>query len=286
MMADFGSPREIGVAQYLTLHIEELGDGTAPLPRTRGEFPGSPNVLDADGRLSTGLLTCIVDGIGGMTSGLASLPDWIVTTNLTLRRAADALVGPRGTGALVVEAQTLRRGRSSIVTRCDVTSADGADVATCWLTCAVLTPEGGPPQFERPVPRLERTVPDDPLFRGPPATFFGLEAGSRPGEVLLHAEPRLRNPWGIIHGGATAVVLDHAARGLVTGSADPSAAVDAIVTDLVVHYLSPGRVGPLVATATEIGIDGREHLVRIEVRDRGADGRAVALAMATVLTRG
>lgn len=281
-MADFTAPREIGVAQYLTLHIEELGDGTEPLPRTRGEFPGSPNVFDADGRLATGLLACIVDGIGGMTSGLASLPDWIVTTNLALRRSADALVGSRGTGPLEVGVRVLRRGRSSVVTRCDVTSGDGAAVATCWLTCAVLTPEGGPPPLERPVPRIERVVPTEPIFRSRPETFFGLEAGDRPGRVLLHPEPRLRNPWGIIHGGATAVALDHAARGLVTGEIDPGAESAAIVTDLVVHYMSPGRVGPLVATATPVGRDGDDHLVRVDVRDRGADGRAVALAMTTV----
>jgi len=283
-MAAFNEPREIGVAQYLTLHIEEVGDGTAPLPRTRGEFPGSAVVLDADGRLATGMLTAVVDGIGGMTSGLASLPDWIVTTNLALRRADDALIGPRGTGSLVVDVQVLRRGRSSVVTRADVTSTAGDAVATCWLTCAVLTPEGGPPQFVRPVGRLERIVPDQPIFRAPPAEFFGLEAGSRPGEVVLHPTSRLRNPWGILHGGATAVVLDTAACGLVTDTVDPAVVTDAIVTDLVVHYLSPGRVGPLVARASAVGerSTGTDHLVRVEVRDRGADDRMVALAMTTV----
>ena len=283
-MADFTSPREIGVAQFLLTIIEEIGDGTAPLPRTRGEFAGTPNVLDADGRLDTGLLTCIVDGIGGMTSGLASLPDWIVTTNLALRRATDALSGPRGTGALVLDVQVLRRGRSSVVTRCDVTSEAGDAVATAWLTCAVLTPDGGPPQFVRPVPRLERTVPDDPVFRGPAASFFGLEGTDAPGTVLLHAAPRLRNPWGIIHGGATAMVLDAAARGLVLDTTDAGATPGTIVTDLVIHYLSPGRVGPLVAVATRVGGDDRDHLVRVEVRDHGADDRAVALAMTTVRT--
>ena len=285
-MAGFNQPREIGVAQYVTLHIEEVGDGTDPLPRTRGEFPGSAATLDADGRLETGLLAAMVDGIGGMTSGLASLPDWIVTTNLAVRRADDALVGSRGTGPLVIDVRVLRRGRSSVVTRGDVASEAGDAVATFWLTCAVLTPEGGPPSFERPVARLERIVPDEPIFRAPPAQFFGLEAGDRPGEVLLLPQPRLRNPWGIIHGGATAVALDTAARGLVTDTTDPGAATDAIVTDLVVHYLSPGRVGPLVARATAVDdgpVSGRDdRLVRVEVHDIGADDRPVALAMTTV----
>ena len=106
--------------------------------------------------------------------------------------------------------------------------------------------------------------------------------------MLLHADQRLRNPWGIIHGGATAYALDVAARSLIVGATEPAAATGAIVTDLVIHYLSPGRVGPLVATATRIGGDGgdggdgRDHLVRVEVRDRGADDRAVSLAMTTV----
>ena len=129
-MSGFGSPAEIGVAQYLLMMIEEIGDGTATLPHTVGHFPGTPTTLDADGRLGTDLLTCIIDSIGGMTSGLASLPDWIVTTNLMIRRAPDALTGARGTGELTLNTHVLRRGRSSVVTRVDVADSDGAAVAT------------------------------------------------------------------------------------------------------------------------------------------------------------
>jgi len=281
-MSGFGSPAEIGVAQYLLMMIEEIGDGTAALPHTVGHFPGTANTLDADGRLGTDLLTCIIDSIGGMTSGLASLPDWIVTTNLMIRRAPDALTGAHGTGGLTLDTHVLRRGRSSVVTRVEVADSEGAAVATSWMSCAILTPVNGPPPFNRPVRPFEREVPNDPIFAASPHEFFNLTAGDMPGVALLEIEQRLRNPWGILHGGSSAVVLDAAARSLVLGRATVEPTPEAIVTDLAVHYLSPGRVGPIVATASSKGSRGPDHLVRVEVRDQGADDRLMALAMTTV----
>lgn len=281
-MSGFGSPTEIGVAQYLLMTIEEIGDGTAALPHTRGTFPGAPNTLDADNRLGTAELTCIVDSIGGMTSGLASLPDWIVTTNLMLRRAPDAIAGVAATGPLTLDTHVLRRGRSSVVTQVTTTDSANKLVATAWMSCAVLTPANGPPPFTRPVRPFDRTVPDEPIFKAPPHEFFNLSAGSRPGETHLTVDNRLRNPWGILHGGASAVVLDAAARSLVVGRTTAETTPDAIVTDLALHYLSPGRIGPIIATADLVGRRGADHLVRVEVRDHGADNRLMALAQTTV----
>lgn len=284
-MSSFGNPAEIGLSAYSMLHIDEVGDGSAVLPHTRGEFPAAAHLLDDDGRLPTGLLTSLIDSIGGMTSGLASLPDWIVTTNLSVRRAADALSGPRGTGPLLLDTHVLRRGRSSVVTRIDVTSVVGDPVAIGWMTCAVLTPANGPPPFVRPVRRLDRTVPDDPIFSAPIAEFFALRAPEGPGTIAFEPTERLRNPWGIVHGGATAVVIDAAARSLAVERPTVDPTPDAIVTDLTTQYLSPGRVGPVVATAIEIGRRDDEILVRVEVRDRGADERLMALAMTSVQRR-
>ena len=283
-MAGFNMGEGIGVAMYLAMPILEIGDGTAPLPHTRGEFAVQDHLVDSDGRLGTGLLASIADSIGGMTSGLACLPDWIVTTNLTLRRAPDALAGPRGTGSLTLDTRILRRGRSSVVGRTDVTDQAGNPVATTWMTCAVLTPAGGPPPFTRPVRLDHREVPDDPVFRTSPEEFFALGAGERPGFAVLDVSDRLRNPWGILHGGSVAVVLDAAARSLVASVPAPVPTPGVIVTDLVIHYLSPGRVGPVHAVAEAIGTRGAEVTVRISVRDHGADDRLMALAIATVRT--
>jgi acyl-coenzyme A thioesterase PaaI-like protein len=57
------------------------------------------------------------------------------------------------------------------------------------------------------------------------------------------------------------------------------------VTDLVLHYTSPARVGPVVATGELVGDRGDDHLTRVVVRDHGADDRALVLALATVRRR-
>ncbi len=277
-----GAMRGIGMSHYLPMPIGEIGDGTAPLPTTRGSFTAPAHLVDSDGRLETGMLASLTDSIGGMTSGLACLPDWIVTTNLSLRRSPDALQGSRGTGDLIINTQVMRRGRSSAVTRSTVSDQAGHEVATSWLTCAVLTPAGGPPPFTRPVMLNQHEPSDDPLYRLAPEEFFSLEAGENPGTLLLNPAEHLRNPWGILHGGSVAHLLDSAARALVAGRRDPGPTPGIIVSDLTIHYMNPGRDGPIVAQATAIGTRGRDVLVRVTAHDRGADDRLMNAAVMTV----
>ncbi len=280
-----GNLRGIGMSHYLPMPIVEIGDGSAPLPTTRGRFAAPAHVVDADGRLETGMLASLTDSIGGMTSGLSCLPDWIVTTNLSLRRAPDALAGPRGTGDLQIDTRVMRRGRSSVVTRSTVSDGDGHEVATSWLSCAVLTPAGGPPPFTRPVTMNHHEVDDDPLYRLAPERFFALEAGERPGELLLHPAVHLRNPWGILHGGSVAHLLDTAARCVVADRTEPGPTPGIIVSDLVIHYMNPGREGPVVASASILGQRGHDILVRVTAHDRGADDRLMNVAAMTVRVR-
>jgi uncharacterized protein (TIGR00369 family) len=278
----FGGDRGWGVAAYLAMPIHELTDGSEPYPLLRARFEAPDHLVDADGRTPTGVLAALCDSIGGMACGLASLPDWIVTTNLTLRRPPSSMESGAGGGPLQLDTEVLRRGRSAVVSRTVVTDASGGEVGTAWMTAAVLTPAGGPPAVTRPVRPRQQPTPDDPAYRTRPHEFFALAAGRRPGEVALHLSERMRNPWGILHGGGVAVLLEAAASSAAADVATGRALPEVAVTDLVVHYLSPGRVGPVHATATALGTRGRDHLVRVSVRDHGADDRPVALAVATV----
>jgi acyl-coenzyme A thioesterase PaaI-like protein len=274
--------RGVGMAHYLPMPIIEIGDGSAALPTTRGSFTAPSHVVDADGRLESGMLASLTDSIGGLTSGLACLPDWIVTTNLSMRRSSDALTGARGTGNLTVDTQVMRRGRSSVVTRSTVTDGDNHEVATSWMTCAVLTPAGGPPPFVRPVTLNSYEPNPDPLFLQSPEEFFALEAGDAPGMLLLQPAPHLRNPWGILHGGSVAHLLDNAARCAVAGTRDPGPTPGIIVSDLTIHYMNPGRDGPIVAAATVIGGTDEDILVRVTAHDAGAENRLMNAAVMTV----
>jgi uncharacterized protein (TIGR00369 family) len=277
----FGT-RASGVAAYLGMAVTELSDGTQPLAVLRGPFPAPAHITDADGRTPTGVLAALVDSIGGLASGIACVPDWIVTTNLTLRRAPAALSGPTGTGPLQLDTEVLRRGRSAVVTRTAVSTPDGTAVATGWMTAAVLTPNGGPPVIERPVRPVTLAPVEDPAFATAPPEFFSMRDGRATGEVALDIVERIRNPWGILHGGAMTVLADTAARSAVAGTPALEPTPGLVTSDLITHYLSPGRVGPVVAAARVLGRRGHEHLVRVTVRDHGAADRLLVEAVVTV----
>jgi len=53
-----------------------------------------------------------------------------------------------------------------------------------------------------------------------------------------------------------------------------------ITADVVLHFLAPNRVGPVRAEARAIGTRADGTVLRVEVRDDGAD-RVTALAVVT-----
>src|SRR5207244_9265813 len=112
------------------------------------------------------------------------------------------------------------------------------------LTSAVLVPENGPPQWTRPLSLsagepLPEPVPKVDEWLG--ARAFDATA------VEMPLADSLRNPWGILHGGAVASLVDIAAEHATGG----------VATDVVLHFLAPNRVGPVRATAVPIGAGRR-----------------------------
>ena len=155
------------------------------------------------GNVRAGALLTMADTVGGMCAGLAALPGWVVSTNLMLRTTPAAHRGP-----LALDARILRAGRNAVVTQVQIrdTGAAGSLIADGVLTSAVLEPAGGPPDFPRPMV-LEAPSGPDPVL--PLLEFFGIRPHGD-AAVALEIDDRVRNPWGILHGGATAVLVDAA----------------------------------------------------------------------------
>ena len=106
---------------------------------------------------------------------------------------------------------------------------------------------------------------------------IGLESKERSdGEatVVLHADESHTNPYGSVHGGAIATLVDSA-----MGEAVASAGADAPVKiEMKVTYLEPAQPGELTATAKVRKRGRRITIVEAEVHQ---EDELIALALAT-----
>jgi uncharacterized protein (TIGR00369 family) len=124
--------------------------------------------------------------------------------------------------------------------------------------------------YDRPL-RLSAPVAD-PATTPPLDRYLGIRTVDATA-LAVDVTDQLRNPWGILHGGVTAALVDLAARHATGG---------VTTTDAVLHFLAPGRVGPVVARVLPVGERPDGALVRVEVRDLGAEDRLLASAVVTV----
>ena len=267
------------VSDYFRLERWELpsSGGDDRKPSLGGRAPIDDHQRGPGGGLRTGGLLTNLDSLGGFASGLAALPQWIVTTSLLATVSGLDHVGP-----LRFRADVLRGGRSSVVTALDVVDegADDRHVAAAILTCAILDPGAMDLDFVRPFSMAMPPPQPDPAR---PEEFFCLEPGK--GLVTrLHLEDRLRNPWGILHGGAVAMLADEAAcRAAMAHSPAASGPNGVAAADTVLHYLRPVKVGPVEARCRVLGSLAGRTTVRIEIHDVGSDDRTVTFGSVTVL---
>ena len=251
--------------RYIGMQLREVDDGSGT-PVIEAWAPVKDLVRGPGGGMSAGALLTLADGAGGLCGGLAVLPRWVVSTNLMLRVARPDHVGP-----IRARARVLRVGRrSGVVTGIELRDEGNADalVGEAVLTSAALEPPEGMPLPNRPI----RIDPGPPLeLEGSLRDALGIYEVDPPegydAAVRLDVTDDVRNPWGIVHGGAIAMLVDAVAEAAHAGA----------LTEAVVHFLRPGRVGPIEARARVVGPDVGP--IRVDLVDAGAD-REVALGSA------
>jgi uncharacterized protein (TIGR00369 family) len=263
---DYGGPqtgRE--VSRYVRVELHEVESPESDGPRVVGHAPASAHLRGPAGGVRGGALLTMLDNVGGLCGGLAALPDgWVVSTNLSARTVRLEHVGP-----FRIDARVLRQGRASVVTAVEIRDEGAGDalVVDGVLTSAILVPENGPPSWDRPL----ALGPGEPLVEPVPTIPDWLGAHAiDDATVEMPLAESLRNPWGILHGGAVASLVDLAAEHVAGGA----------TTDVVLHFLAPNRIGPVRAVARTLGSRADGTVLRIEVRDEGA-GRVTALAIVT-----
>jgi acyl-CoA thioesterase len=114
----------------------------------------------------------------------------------------------------------------------------------------------------------------DPLARHLGITLEQVRPGYA--RASMTVGPELLNTVGTAHGGATMALLD-----VVHAAVSNSHGTVAIAQDVHTEFLAAGRPGErLVCEGTEVHRSSRTAVYRIDAR--GADGRAVATALARV----
>jgi uncharacterized protein (TIGR00369 family) len=272
------------VGRYLRLEQWELPppSGSEQFSEIAGRVPVDDHQRGPGGGLRTGALLTAVDSLGGLLAGLTVQPEWIVTTSMMSTIAQVSHRGPLG-----FRGRVLRRGRNAVIVAVDVfdEGLDDRTVAAVTMTSAVLDPgEGMDLKFERPIRVPMEPLDPDPL---PPEEFFCIQSGG--GSVTrLELAERLRNPWGILHGGAVATLADVAAcRAVETERARGGRAVGGghavAASDTVLHYLRPVKVGPVEARCQVLGDGPGRALVKVAIHDLGADDRMTTMGTVAVV---
>jgi len=280
---DAGEPAEADprrhVSDYFRLERWELAgeDGGDRPTSVAGRTPVDPHQRGPGGGLRTGGLLTNLDSLGGFTSGLSVLPQWIVTTSLMATVSELAHIGP-----LRMRADVLRRGRNSVVTSLGVVDEGAGDrhVAAATMSCAVLDPGAMVLHFDRPFHQAMPEASPDPVR---PDEFFCIEPGEGP-VTRLRLEDRLRNPWGILHGGAVAMLADEAACRAAVAAAPAGFGPNGVAaSDVVLHYLRPVKAGPVEARCEVLGRRAGRTTVRVAIHDVGSDDRVVTVGSVAVL---
>ena len=226
------------------VEIERTDSGTSTF------VPLRPDLAAPDGSLRIAAVLMGIDMGAGITAGPAVLPGWTVTADIAAR--------------LVSGARASKPGRTMSVVECRVVDAGADDelVALATANHGVLEPTfdddlrgmtvGGRRVFTPP------TDPDDSL-----ESYFGVDVSAD--DLRIELSERTRNPWGILHGGLTGLLIEQAA--FRAGIAAP--------TDFVTRYLRAVKEGPGEIRVVETIDRGETRLVRVELVDAGTGRVAV-----------
>jgi acyl-coenzyme A thioesterase PaaI-like protein len=246
------------VLRDLELAIDPTGEGSAV-----ARIPLDERMV-AHGEPVPGVLTTVVDALGGHLALSSVLPDWMATSELTTHRWGTP------SGSIVCEGTVLRRGRTNLVVQV-VAHDQVAAFARATLAFSVLPRRADTLEVDpATVPGGMALSPDGERLQGSLTQAIGYEIVADGAQVSL-AE-YVRNSFGALNGGVLAGLTETAAIGASGGT----------VRQLTVHYLRQATVGPVVARRRALGTAGGLTVHEVDALDLGADDRHVAVATAMV----
>lgn len=244
-------------------------------------LPDAPELRDDRGHVHMGLLFTLIDAASGRVALRAAAPRFVATSQISLQSRAPAARGP-----IEARAVPLRSGRASMAIGAEIWAGPprdaeliGEGIATFSFIGDAPTPGGG---ALRSAAGLIGTD-DEPMQLGNresglPAPFLeaiGLRlVDPAAGVAEIALTPYVQNHLNALQGGIIASLAQVAAEqcGRAAGAE--------LLLDLAVQYLSLGRKGPFTSRARVVRERREATAVRVEILDRGAGDRIIAIATA------
>jgi uncharacterized protein (TIGR00369 family) len=271
-----GYPPQDHMIRDLQVSLEVDGTGLSTI-----RAPVVPEICTDQGAMYVGVMATLVDILGGGLSIMAVSPDWSATSGLSIHTTGRAT-----SGEVAATGSVIRTGRTMIVVSVDIYEVTGNSALKSKAIGSAMI------DFSR-LPRRKDTL-EIVIDEGAAEAFqFAVEGSGliRPyldevgmrvlnetaGVVELKMSDYIRNSFRSLQGGIVAILADvagqHAARA-ATGK-------PLITSDLLIHFISQGKVGPFRTKAEVLRAKENTALTRIEVIDTGADDRLITVAMNT-----
>jgi acyl-coenzyme A thioesterase PaaI-like protein len=259
-------------------------DTTRPLPARMGIRPGAAAegvrhltlvpfpALCAAGVVRISVWALMADMVGGWTAEGGTGPDWVFTTDLSVRAPVRRI--PE---RVVATANLLRVGAGNVATDVHLQDERGHSFAYAQLGFARMPRRpGDPPRPDMGSAEVQRRWNRPDVITRPLADEAGcVVVDPARGRVEVELTDELRNPAGAMQGAMVALVGEVAAETL----ASHHLGAPQVVTDLDVRFLAMGRVGPVWTHATFIGAP-TDATIRVELRDRGNGDRLITAFLA------
>jgi uncharacterized protein (TIGR00369 family) len=263
-----GYPPDEHVLRDLGIWIERDAGGS------RAGLEVVPEICNDRRHVRAGALATLVDVGGGESAVHAAGPHWVATSDLVLH-----VTRPVERGAVRVHPTLLRKTRSTLVFEVALRDAEQEPVGLATMTFAALPTRisGRRMGVGADEPRTEFARPGSG-FRAPLVERTGARClDAAQGVFELRLSPYVVNSLGGLQGGMVALLVDLAAE----AAAREATGEPCVTTDLAINYLALGRVGPIRTRARVLRRGPAGALLRVELRDPGADDRLVTVATAT-----
>jgi acyl-coenzyme A thioesterase PaaI-like protein len=242
-----------------------------------------PSLRSASGSVEIGALATLADATAGGLAALAASPDWIATSDLTLH-----LAGPVTATRILGRGRVLRRGKSKIVLAVDLESTEGVTLGVATMGFSLLPRRDGNPIMESSAEATTHSflpISEDPGDASEENHIHDAIGLSTIADVVGGVESGMTdyvvNTLGAMQGGAVATLGAASASSAVQAAAGGDELFECV--DLVITYLSLGKVGPIRASAVVTQITDDWGSARVEIRDSGSENRLMAVVTATAL---